>query len=187
MKLAWRGGRVKGKGSVSMEQILNRDLLPNNQCFGCGLENPAGLRIEVTRDPASALSLRALFIPSPGVAGFPGITHGGAIYTALDCLSTWVSTLLGPNREAAWVLRAATTTYHKPAPPGQPLTLVGTIKHMAGAWDPLIVTTQARRSDGELCVEAEFKVVPLSLDKFKTVAGIPELPANWRFFLSGAT
>lgn len=70
-----------------MEQILNRDLLPNNQCFGCGLENPAGLRIEVIRDPGSAVTLRAHFLPSPGVAGFPGITHGGAIYTALDCLS----------------------------------------------------------------------------------------------------
>lgn len=169
-----------------MEQILNRDLLPHNHCFGCGLENAAGLRIEVTRDLESASTLRARFTPTMEMAGFPGITHGGVIYTALDCLSTWVSTLLGPNRSAAWILRSATTIYHKPAPAGQPLTLVGTIKQQAGAWDPLIVQTQARRSDGELCVEAEFKVVPLSVDKFKTIAGIPELPNNWQLFLSGA-
>lgn len=169
----------------NMAQILNRDLLPHNQCFGCGLENPMGLRIEVTPDPGSAAALRARFNPSSGMAGFPGLTHGGAIYSALDCLSTWVSTLLGPNRAAAWILRSATTTYHKPAPAGQPLTLVGTIKHQAGAWDPVIVATRAIRQDGEVCVEAEFKVVPLPLEKFKAIAGVEEIPSNWQWFLTG--
>jgi acyl-coenzyme A thioesterase PaaI-like protein len=169
-----------------MEPLLNRDLLPHNQCFGCGLENTAGLCIEVGRDPASESSLRGRFIPTSHMAGFPGITHGGAIYTALDCLATWVSTVLGPNRSALWILRSATTTYHKPAPPGQPLALAGAIKHQAGAWDPIVVRAEARRADGALCVEAEFKEVPLSVEKFTTIAGIAELPANWRQFLSGA-
>lgn len=169
-----------------MEPILNRDLLPHNDCFGCGLENAAGLRIEVRRDPSLPRTLRGRFTPTAGMAGFPGITHGGAIYTALDCLSTWVATVLGPNREAGWLLRSATATYHKPAPTGQELTLAGTIRQQAGAWDPVVVHTEARRADGELCVEAEFKVVPLSREKLTAVAGIPELPANWQTFLSGA-
>jgi len=170
-----------------MEPILNRDLLRDNECFGCGLDNHTGLRIEVRRDPDSDGFLRGRFTPPPaGMAGFPGITHGGAIYTALDCLSTWVSTLLGPNREAAWLLRSATTTYHKPAPTGQPLTLIGSIRQQAGVWNPVVVHAEARRADGELCVEAEFKVVPLTHEKFTAVAGIRALPANWRAFLSGA-
>ena len=169
-----------------MDTILNRDLLPHNECFGCGLENPSGLQIEITRDPTSERTLRGRFTPSPGMVGFPGITHGGAIYTALDCLSTWVSTVLGPNRRAGWLLRSATTTYHRPAPTGEPLTLIGSIKQQAGPWEPVVVHTEARRADGELCVEAEFKVVPLSTEKLTAVAGIPELPANWRAFLSGA-
>src|SRR5574341_579522 len=82
-----------------MEQLLNRDLLPHNQCFGCGLENVAGLRTEVSPDPGSPETLRARFHPSEAMAGFPGMTHGGAIYTALDCLSTWVATALGPTVE----------------------------------------------------------------------------------------
>ena len=169
-----------------MEPILNRDLLPHNDCFGCGLENAAGLRIEVRRDPSLPGTLRGRFTPTAGMAGFPGITHGGAIYTALDCLSTWVATVLGPNRGAGWLLRSATAIYHKPAPTGQALTLTGTIRHQAGAWDPVVVHTEARRADGELCVEVEFKVVPLSREKLTAVAGIPELPANWQTFLSGA-
>jgi acyl-coenzyme A thioesterase PaaI-like protein len=168
-----------------MPAPLNRDLLPHNTCFGCGLENPAGLQIAVSRDPARPDVLRATLLPRDSMSGFPNITHGGVIYTALDCLSTWVATLLGPNRYAGWILRSATTTYHKPAPVGQPLRLEGFVKHQAGAWDPVVIRTEARRQDGELCVEAEFKVVPLSPEKLAGLAGLPGLPANWHTFLSG--
>jgi len=170
-----------------MDTILNRDLLPRNTCFGCGLDNPSGLRIVVSADPAREGVLRAKFMPLESMTGFPGITHGGVIYTALDCLSTWVATLLGPNRGAGWILRSATTTYRNPAPAGQPLILEGSIKHQAGAWEPVVVRTEARRQDGEVCVEAEFKVVPLSPEKLSGIAGLRELPANWRAFLSGET
>lgn len=167
-----------------MKPILNRDLLADNSCFGCGLKNPAGLRIEVFGDTGTDGTLSARFVPTGDMVGFPGITHGGAIYTALDCLSTWVSTVLGPNRGAAWVLRSANTVYHKPARPGEPLALVGWIKDRGGSWDPLTVRAEARRADGELCVEGEFKVVPLSAEKLAGIAGIEQLPENWRAFLS---
>src|SRR5512143_1343187 len=159
-----------------MEPILNRDLLPHNTCFGCGLENPAGLRIEVTGDPGADRTLRARFTPTDAMCGIPGITHGGAIYTALDCLSTWVATLLGPNRGAAWVLRSAAAVYHKPALGGEPLELAGRIEAQGGRWDPLTVRVEARRADGTLCVDGEFRVVPLSSEKLLAIAGIERLP-----------
>src|SRR5262245_64921778 len=118
-----------------MEPILNRELLPDNTCFGCGHDNAHGLRIEVGRDPASEAILIGRFTPTAAMAGFPGMTHGGAIYTALDCLSTWVATLLGPHREAGWLLRSASATYHKPAPTGLCLNLSGWIQEQAGMWD----------------------------------------------------
>lgn len=168
-----------------MDPILNRELLANNTCFGCGLENPTGLHIEICHEPGSQGTLRARFTPTENMGGFPGVTHGGAIYTALDCLSTWVATLLGPNRGAGWLLRSASTKYHKPASTAAPLTLRGWIKHQTGAWDPMVVQTEARRADGALCVEAEFKVVPLSPERLVQVAELEELPANWRAFLDG--
>lgn len=168
-----------------MTAVVNRDLLAQNRCFGCGLENPAGLQIEVARDPDSADTLRGTFTPREHMAGFPGITHGGALYTALDCLSTWVATLLGPNRHAAWLLRSAATTYHSPAPTDQPVSLLGRIVERADPWDPIVVRTEARRGDGTLCVEAEFKVVPLSTERLKQLTGVEELPANWSAFLAG--
>ena len=172
---------------LSMTHTLNADLLPDNTCFGCGLENAHGLRIEIRRDPDAASQLVAQFTPSEHMSGFPSITHGGAIYTALDCLSTWVATLLGPNRQAAWLLRSAQTTYHRPAPTSQPMTLRGWIKEHGGPWEPLLVQTEARGPNGELCVEAQFKVVPLTHARFTEIAGIPELPANWRTFLTGVS
>lgn len=166
-----------------MPSLLNRDLLPDNRCFGCGLLNPHGLQIEVAGPVPDDGILRARFVPTTDMVGFPGITHGGAMYTALDCLSTWVASLLGPNKKAAWILRSGNVTYHRPARAAEPLDLSGSIRSMGGEWEPMLVATEARRSDGELCVTAEFKVVPLATEKLKAIAGIEEIPANWRVFL----
>src|SRR5262245_18984814 len=122
-----------------MASVLNRDLLAENTCYGCGLENPHGLRIEVERDPNSDGLLVARFHPALHMEGFPGITHGGALFTAMDCVSTWVAALLGPNRGAAWLLRSATATYHRPTPTDQPVTLLGSVKQRGGADEPLVV------------------------------------------------
>lgn len=166
-----------------MNPILNQTLLADNHCFGCGHANPNGLQIEVRRDAENPARLIGRFQPSPGMTGFPGITHGGAQYTALDCLSTWVAAVLGPNPGAAWVLRSAELTYHNPAPEGQALALAGWILDQGGPWEPLRVHTEARRADGELCTEAEFKVVPLKPQKLLQITGIETLPDNWARFL----
>ena len=83
------------------EEPLNISLLPGNVCFGCGHANHHGLKIEIARHPAKPETLRGRFDPADYMIGFPGITHGGAIYTAMDCLSTWVASVLGPNPGAA--------------------------------------------------------------------------------------
>lgn len=168
------------------DPVVNRSLLTGNSCFGCGLHNHAGLRIEILQDRRNAEILCGRFVPTAEMTGFPGIVHGGAIFTALDCLSTWVAMLLGPNPEAAWVLRSANAVYHRPASADEPLSLVGRITDRGGSWDPLTVRTEARRSDGLVCVDGDFKVVPLSADKLADIAGLETLPENWLAFLSRA-
>jgi hypothetical protein len=37
-----------------MAAALNEELLKGNTCFGCGPDNPDGLRIRIFRDAASA-------------------------------------------------------------------------------------------------------------------------------------
>lgn len=72
-----------------IDTLLNQALLADNHCFGCRHANPHGLHIEVQHDPADPQRLAGCFQPTPAMIGFPSITHGGMLYTAMDCLSTW--------------------------------------------------------------------------------------------------
>lgn len=158
---------------------VNVALLPGNTCFGCGHDNPRGLQIDIRRDPDSPDRLSGRLETDARLAGFPGITHGGALYTALDCLAAWVPKVLRPQAKAIWILRSASVTYHRPAPAGQPVLLSGTIASEAGPAAPMVVRCEGSDESGTLLVEAEFKVVPLSPERFVKIAGIDALPSNW--------
>ncbi len=165
------------------DEILNRDLLPGNLCYGCGHDNPAGLKIEIRRDTADSQRLVGSFEPPGHMIGFPGITHGGALYTAMDCLAAWTPMVLRRETKAIWILRSASIEYLRPAHQGNPLTLSATIAEEEKQWGPIVVRTEAKDSDGNLLATGRFKVVPLPPRKFKKVAGLPRLPSNWSGFL----
>lgn len=50
-------------------------------CFGCGKDNPHGLKLKVEWDGTTA---RAEFIPTKFHQGFSDVIHGGIITTILD-------------------------------------------------------------------------------------------------------
>jgi acyl-coenzyme A thioesterase PaaI-like protein len=164
-------------------EMLNQALLPHNVCFGCGHENPDGLHIEIYRDADHPDRLKGIFRPDSHMAGFPGITHGGVIYTALDCLAAWVPAVLRRAAKAIWILRSASMTYHKPALEGQVIHLVGFIEEQGDLHEAMTVGTKALNERGELLAEGKFKVIPLPADKFQKITGIQEIPKNWRQFM----
>ena len=163
-----------------MNQILNRTILPDSDCFGCGLANANGLHVEITRDSDNRDRLLATLRPGDHMTGFPGITHGGIIYTAMDCLAAWVPRMLRSDTKAIWILRSASVKYHKAAKLGETLSLTGTIASEGKQWQPIEVHTEARNPAGDLLTEGTFKVVPLSAARFVEVAGIEEIPEAWR-------
>ena len=59
---------------------LNTDL-DEGMCFGCGKENPIGLKMDFTRD---GNSLRASFTTGKVHQGWPGVVHGGILACLLD-------------------------------------------------------------------------------------------------------
>lgn len=166
----------------SEKEIINKVVLPGNNCFGCGHENEHGLRIEVFRNGNEA-QLIGHFKPKAHMIGFPGITHGGAVYTAMDCLASWAPTILIPEIKAAWILRSAEMKYLRPAHAALPLTLFASIPKTAKTWKPIVVQTTVHNEKGILFVKGSFKVVPLSPEKLKQVAGIDRLPKNWQDLL----
>lgn len=52
-----------------------------NMCFGCGKDNPVGLKLDFQWDGDL---FWGKFIPREEHQGYPGITHGGIIATVLD-------------------------------------------------------------------------------------------------------
>jgi acyl-coenzyme A thioesterase PaaI-like protein len=61
---------------VSINTDLNEGL-----CFGCGQNNPIGLKLNFTKDGDIC---RAEFTPSSSHQGWPGIVHGGILASLLD-------------------------------------------------------------------------------------------------------
>ncbi len=61
--------------------VLNNTDLNEGLCFGCGHNNPIGLKMNFTRDGDT---LRAEFTPDKLYQGWPGLVHGGIINCLLD-------------------------------------------------------------------------------------------------------
>jgi uncharacterized protein (TIGR00369 family) len=59
---------------------LNADL-NEGFCFGCGVNNPIGLKLKFTRDGET---LRTEFTPDKTHQGWPGLLHGGILGCLLD-------------------------------------------------------------------------------------------------------
>jgi acyl-coenzyme A thioesterase PaaI-like protein len=63
-----------------------QDLMPFNHCWGCGADNPNGLRLKSRWSPDDPSTAVATFRPRPEhVAGPTHVLNGGIIATVLDC------------------------------------------------------------------------------------------------------
>ncbi|MCA9396195.1 MAG: PaaI family thioesterase [Candidatus Omnitrophica bacterium] len=58
------------------------ELVDDNYCFGCGSENPAGLKLKLC--PADDNSMICAFTPQRIHQGFKGVVHGGLISLIFD-------------------------------------------------------------------------------------------------------
>ena len=52
-----------------------------NECFVCGPDNPIGLHLVFRLEDGACVSE---FTPGRDHVGYPGVVHGGMIYSALD-------------------------------------------------------------------------------------------------------
>ena len=137
---------------------LNDELLQGNTCFGCGPDNPEGLRIKIYRDGDRQDRLVGVFRPRPTATGFPNVVHGGAQFTALDCMAGWVVFALRNPGRMVPLTATASMRYVKAALLGEELKLSAEITREAkGPREPLGIRTQIRNGAGELLSEADFE------------------------------
>lgn len=91
-----------------------------NHCFGCGPDNPHGLRLTFTYD-AEGKRFFSEFRLGRRFTGPPAHAHGGIIATILDEAMGKVNKL----RQVTTMTREMTIEYLKPVPLGQPLVAEG--------------------------------------------------------------
>jgi uncharacterized protein (TIGR00369 family) len=66
--------------AVIPKVVLNTDL-NEGFCFGCGQNNPIGMKLHFSRDGET---IRAEFTPDKMHQGWPGLLHGGILGCLLD-------------------------------------------------------------------------------------------------------
>jgi acyl-coenzyme A thioesterase PaaI-like protein len=165
------------------DRALKERLLSEGRCFGCGSSNPSGLKLKVHHDPGDPEQITGHFVPHESFIGFPGITHGVVVFTALDCMASWAGMMLVGGPRAIWLLRSARVTYHRPALAGELVNLAARIPKHAEPSEPQLVHNEARNEMGDLLVNGQYKIVPFSSRKFKALLGIDEMPADWAAWL----
>ena len=133
-----------------------------NKCFVCGPDNPIGLHLAFRLEDGEC---RSEFTPGENHQGYPGVIHGGMLYSVLDdVMANWLY-LQGAR---AYTARCE-IRYKRPAREGEKLTLIGRptarkrkLVEMEG------VATRA--SDGKVVATAAATFVVIDETEFAGVA-----------------
>ena len=97
-------------------------VLADRGCFVCGVDNPAGLQIQLKVDieDSSASSIVTL---DKRFQGWQGVIHGGILATLLDEVAIYACRSQGEQ----FVTAEISVRYRKPVPVGSTITLKGRI------------------------------------------------------------
>lgn len=138
-------------------QALYDQLAGKSQCWGCGAKNPGALDLTFEGN-ADEEGLDATWVPLPSMAGPPGLVHGGAQATALDCMAVLTAAHWAARRKMdpvpMFVTADMSVRFHRPVALGQPLALVGQVLR----FEPrrLGVDAELWDNEEELCTRASF-------------------------------
>lgn len=118
--------------------------LSESMCFGCGQNNPIGLKLDFQWDGKTA---RTEFTPTEFHQAWPGIVHGGIITSMLDEAMAYACRFEGMN----CVTGKMQIKFKRPASIDEPLIITGSITRKAKR----LIETKASVSlpDGTLVAE----------------------------------
>jgi acyl-coenzyme A thioesterase PaaI-like protein len=141
---------------------INDDTI-DHHCFGCGNQNPSGLRLRFR--PLTDGGVWADFSPTRNHEGYMGMTHGGILSTILDEAMSWAVTHAGD----LGVTARMTLTFRRPVHLGQQIRVLAWVT----GGKARVIDTKAEVHDletGGLLASAE--------GRFMRVR--PEQAAAWR-------
>lgn len=118
--------------------------MSESMCFGCGQNNPIGLRLDFQWD---GKTVKAEFTPTKVYQGWPGVVHGGIITSMLDEAMAYAARFEGMN----CLTSKMQIKFKRPASIDGPLIITGSINRKAKR----LIETKASVSlpDGTLVAE----------------------------------
>ena len=132
-----------------------------NRCFVCGPDNPIGLHLTFRLEDGACVSE---FTPGENHQGYPGVIHGGMIYSVLDdVMANWLY-LRGAR---AYTARCE-IRYRSPAREGEKLLLEGRQKARKRKLVEMEGTAR-RASDGKVVATATATFVVVDEREFAGV------------------
>lgn len=136
--------RLPASASIGEELAVRQD----HYCFGCGRDNPHGLKL--TFFAGEAEEVWADWTPSRENEGFTGIAHGGIITTVLDEVMGWAVY----HKEIWAVTGRLAVSFRKPVQIGQPTRATARITSVRGRKIELVAEL-CRIADGIVLAEAD--------------------------------
>lgn len=118
-----------------------------DRCFGCGQQNPGGLKL---RFHTEGESVKAEFTPSPAHEGYPGYLHGGITCALLDEAMGWAAYQLASGALAATA--RLQIKFRRPLLIDEPLTVAASITRRSTRH--LWTEANVKRKDGKVAAEA---------------------------------
>jgi acyl-coenzyme A thioesterase PaaI-like protein len=135
-------------------------LVDDNYCFGCGANNPIGLRLKFEHNQLTG-EYSTVYVPAIEHQGWVGRVHGGLLALVFDeVLSRVALTTLGMH----WVTAELTTRMILPAMIGEPLLVRARIdSHRSRI---ALTSAVAEYLDGRVVAKASAKLMkPRSEDE----------------------
>ena len=130
-----------------------QDDMPDNNCYGCGPNNPHGMQIKSYWDGEVS---RCTYMPEPEqCAGPPQFVYGGTIASLIDChcVGTAMAAFHEKEGKRSWcVTGRLIVNYLKPTPIDRPVELQATVEEI-GEKKALMRCTMY--SDGVATAEGE--------------------------------
>lgn len=142
-------------------------LAVDRECFGCGPENPHGLKM---RFESNGRELRSRVKMEARFRGWSNLIHGGILSTMLDEMMGWTVIILTGK---FMLTRTMQVAFKRPVRIGAELTITGSIKERVSE-KRVLVQAEIRDEDGLVCAESEGEFALFTREQFQRMGIMPE-------------
>lgn len=125
-----------------------------HQCFVCGIDNPAGLKIVFKSDGLGNVSAKKVFTKDH--QGYSGVVHGGVIAAVLD-EAAGRATMKDKRPDVDLVTGKLSIRYRKPVKVGDEIFIEGKMESVYGR--VYCCTSKMRAINGDILAEADVVLV----------------------------